>query len=675
MPHQRKEAMLDKGDASANDDYYDPRIDTPECDEDLIPTPPDGGWGWVIVASSFFLIFIVDGVCFCFGVWMVEFMDYFNESAAKASLVGSLLSGCYLSAGPLVSALANRYGCRSVTIFGSILASLSFILSTFSPNIEMLIVTFGVMAGIGFGFMYLPAIVSVGYYFETKRALATGVGVSGSGIGTFVMAPLSKYLITAYDWKGATLIVAAIVLHGIICGALMRPLEVTPRKKSLMQRMWEEKQIRVRAFTVHDGYEDLRVHLPLLEKGIPRIAPSSVTPADAAFRSRNNSAASRRDAERPTGSDTQLSHDGRATPVEALQVFPTADDTLSRPSSRELSSSMGVIHEGDDEQPPTTTATDSNLRDRVKSLDSARQHRVQPVLNRSSSRDARAQQYTRPLYRQDIFFSGSVVNLPQYKRRHDMSDYLTSITHIPKMAPVAAQEQQKVGMFERLVGPEMYSVLEEMLDMSLMKHPVFLLICIANILAFIGFFVPFVYTVAYAIEIGIPAERGPILLSIIGIANTVARVLVGWLSDRPGINPLLINNICVIVSGIITMMVPLYGSFTAMAIYCFAFGVTVAGFICLTSIVIVEELGLEKLTNAFGLLGLFRGISGIFGPPLAGFVYDVTKDYNTSFILAGASLTMAGLLMSCIPCLSRCKKCVPSKDTSNCPERNCSAYE
>ena len=43
--------------------------------------------------------------------------------------------------------------------------------------------------------VYLPSIVSVGYYFEKKRALATGIAVCGSGIGTFIFAPLSEYLL------------------------------------------------------------------------------------------------------------------------------------------------------------------------------------------------------------------------------------------------------------------------------------------------------------------------------------------------------------------------------------------------------------------------------------------------------------------------------------------------
>jgi hypothetical protein len=46
--------------------------------------------------------------------------------------------------------------------------------------------------GVGFGLIYLPAIVCVSMYFEKKRAFATGIAVCGSGLGTFVMAPVSQ---------------------------------------------------------------------------------------------------------------------------------------------------------------------------------------------------------------------------------------------------------------------------------------------------------------------------------------------------------------------------------------------------------------------------------------------------------------------------------------------------
>ena len=68
--------------------------------------------------------------------------------------------------------------------------------------------------GVGLGLLYLPPIVMVGQYFRSKRALATGIAVCGSGIGAFVFAPLVEHLIEIYTWKGAMWIIAGITLNG-----------------------------------------------------------------------------------------------------------------------------------------------------------------------------------------------------------------------------------------------------------------------------------------------------------------------------------------------------------------------------------------------------------------------------------------------------------------------------
>jgi len=49
--------------------------------------------------------------------------------------------------------------------------------------------------------MYLPSIVMVGFYFDKKRAMATGIAVCGTGIGTFVLAPIVNLLASEYGWK------------------------------------------------------------------------------------------------------------------------------------------------------------------------------------------------------------------------------------------------------------------------------------------------------------------------------------------------------------------------------------------------------------------------------------------------------------------------------------------
>lgn len=88
------------------------------------------------------------------------------------------------TSGPVSSAFVNRYGCRPVTIAGAFLGGICLIISCFAQNVFTLFITIGFGAGMGFGLIYLPAIVSVTMYFEKYRSLATGIAVCGSGFGT-----------------------------------------------------------------------------------------------------------------------------------------------------------------------------------------------------------------------------------------------------------------------------------------------------------------------------------------------------------------------------------------------------------------------------------------------------------------------------------------------------------
>ena len=98
--------------------------------------------------------------------------------------------------------------------------------------------------------MYLPSIVIVGFYFNQKRALATGLAVCGSGIGTFIFAPFTRYLLAEYGWKGANWIIAGIILNGIAMGFVFRPLKKPSeiekeRKKQELKKQDKRKKDRV----------------------------------------------------------------------------------------------------------------------------------------------------------------------------------------------------------------------------------------------------------------------------------------------------------------------------------------------------------------------------------------------------------------------------------------------
>ena len=97
-----------------------------------------------------------------------------------------------LGSGPLAAFMVKRLGHRIVTLIGVSLATVGLFFAGFyidtseAPNILVLYLSVGVMTGLGFGLMYLPAMDIVQVYFSRNLGLATGIAAAGSGFGHVV---------------------------------------------------------------------------------------------------------------------------------------------------------------------------------------------------------------------------------------------------------------------------------------------------------------------------------------------------------------------------------------------------------------------------------------------------------------------------------------------------------
>ena len=96
---------------------------------------PDGGWGWVVCIACLFGNFTTGGICLSFGIILPSLKEYFSESTAVISLVGSLLVGLVLTSNPIAAILTNRFALRPVYMVGSLVHGVSLFGSTFAHNV------------------------------------------------------------------------------------------------------------------------------------------------------------------------------------------------------------------------------------------------------------------------------------------------------------------------------------------------------------------------------------------------------------------------------------------------------------------------------------------------------------------------------------------------------------
>ncbi|XP_053604304.1 monocarboxylate transporter 12 isoform X2 [Plodia interpunctella] len=278
-----------------------------------------------------------------------------------------------------------------------------------------------------------------------------------------------------------------------------------------------------------------------------------------------------------------------------------------------------------------------------KDTDTARLTLSQPALNKPPEHKPR-KYGSGIMERPDVLYQGSMSSLTKYRAASPERQIYTSLPNI---------EQEKIVCHCDWLpcSAEFKKALSKMLDFSLLVDPIFILFSLSNFLTSIGFYIPFVYIVPMSEKLGV--SNSAYLISIIGAANLIGRIFLGYISDKPWVNRLTAYNSCLAIAGISTALSMACWEFWGLAIYSTVFGFTIGAYVGLTSVVLVDLLGLEKLTNAFGLLLLFQGISSLIGPPLAGWLFDTTQSYAPGFYLAGGTIALSGIILFFVPCIER----------------------
>ncbi|CDF59258.1 L-lactate MFS transporter [Thermobrachium celere] len=152
---------------------------------------------WLYVVLGI-LIFICLGTVYSWSIFRKPLEKALSLNSTQSSLPFMTFLAFYAFLMPLGGKLISKYSPKIVLIIGSILVGLGWIGSSFSKNIVMLTITYGVVAGSGVGIAYGVPIGVVSRWFPDKKGLALGILLSGFGMSPFVTAPIAKKLIDMY---------------------------------------------------------------------------------------------------------------------------------------------------------------------------------------------------------------------------------------------------------------------------------------------------------------------------------------------------------------------------------------------------------------------------------------------------------------------------------------------
>jgi MFS family permease len=171
-------------------------------------------YGWFVVAAAFVVTFTGFGSAYTFSSFVESLQRDFGASRGSVSLVFSFAGFLYFGLGVISGPLADRWGARNLAALGMGLVGLGLALASQAQTIVQVYAAYSIGVGAGVGCAYVPTLGAVQRWFVRRRGFASGLAVSGIGVGTLVMPPLATWLIANLGWRDAYLvlgIVAAVI--------------------------------------------------------------------------------------------------------------------------------------------------------------------------------------------------------------------------------------------------------------------------------------------------------------------------------------------------------------------------------------------------------------------------------------------------------------------------------
>jgi MFS family permease len=176
-------------------------------------------YAWIVAALTFATLLVVAGIRATPSVLIVPLEKSFGWSRDSITLAVSIGLVLFGLMGPFAAAAMQRFGIRRTMVAALALLAAAMGGSAFVTTPFGLILTWGILAGIGTGTMAMVlGVTIVNRWFDKNRGSVLGLLTASTATGQLLFLPILAWVVQSYDWRAVVWIVAiaAIVLIGLV---------------------------------------------------------------------------------------------------------------------------------------------------------------------------------------------------------------------------------------------------------------------------------------------------------------------------------------------------------------------------------------------------------------------------------------------------------------------------
>ncbi|MBZ5660232.1 MAG: OFA family MFS transporter [Acidobacteriia bacterium] len=162
------------------------------------------------------------GTLYAWSVFVAPLEREFGWKRAQTSTVFTFAVVMFAASLLLAGKLQDRFGPFWISLTGSILITLSFLLFAYTSSLYYLYFFYGVLGGIGNGFGYGTVVPVMAKWFPDKTGLAIGLALAGYGGGSAIFGTFANLvLFPHFGWRPSCMILSAMFLVMTMTGAFL----------------------------------------------------------------------------------------------------------------------------------------------------------------------------------------------------------------------------------------------------------------------------------------------------------------------------------------------------------------------------------------------------------------------------------------------------------------------
>ena len=559
---------------------------------------PDGGWGWIVCISCLVGNIAVGGIVLSFGIILPAIKEFYQEGVFATSLVGSMITGFTYGTAPIAAALTNQIGIRGVYMIGSVIACFSFFLSAFSSNCYVLMIVFGVIGGISLGLILMPVSVACNLYFEKRRPLATGISKTGFSIGGFLFPLMVQNILEDFDWRGVVWVYGITAFISLVFASFVKPLELVFTEP-------------VNDSTVIKNRNDNKLGNVNNEKLSNIRSKNDLSPCDDRY-----------------FANSQLEMNLRFA-RNILKSLSEPKIDYKRPPS--FQRRMSIIQ--------LENIKKDFKEDKVKT--------VEFIFKPNAPEGSKL--FLPPLARTDTFYDGSLANLfGPISSNNNVSnavDAHSGETHSVVCMSVFDQESTE--------GEKIIEKIKKLVDLSFWKSLPLSMLFLSRFFGNFSVTIFYVEFPSMLLKNGFSMRQASVLLTIIGMANSIPRIFMGSLMDHPRINSCLLIGAGFLVEALVLCVLPFTFDYSYLIVYGIIIGVSNCPYWVGLSGALGRMVPMEKVASTCGTMSIAQGLGSAVGPPIAGIVFDATQSYSFVLYIIAIGLIISGTSCCCATYMNR----------------------